>query len=451
MAVNNSLERTDESTMLDRPLRILVVHRYFWPDTAPVASILRSICNRWTKSGHEVSAFTSQPCYKPEVEIAKQPWEENIDCVSVRRCWLPFHRSRNPLCRVICFLLFLVFASIHIVVRRKKYDIVMALTFPPVVSGAVLSRVARLRGSKFFYHCMDIHPESSIYTDKLKEGSLFARLSRFFDRKTGLLANRVIVLSKDMQQTFLSRYSPEIAAQQKSKIRIISNFNPASFKTGEAVMPPEYDKKSDNFRLVFAGNIGQFQALGNLVETAKLLTDYPDIEFVFLGEGAAKKGLVEQAGELNDRTVRFIPHQPVEVADKIMQSADLCIVSLSPGIHRVAHPCKTSSYLAMGCPILMVVEEDSEMFRMTVENDLGYACRGEDPHALKATILRAYENREQIESMRIPAKDYAENHLVQDALLVHWEKLIDEFSSWKPTATVAGTINATCEANKKTA
>ena len=60
-------------------LRVLVVHRYFWPDAAPVAAILRAICDRFAAQGHDVTVFTSQPCYKPELKKNRQPNREELE------------------------------------------------------------------------------------------------------------------------------------------------------------------------------------------------------------------------------------------------------------------------------------------------------------------------------------------------------------------------------------
>ncbi len=424
-----------------RQLRVLIVHRYYFPDTPPIAFMLRTIAERWTALGHDVTVFAGHPCYKPNVAIPRQSAREILGGVDIQRCWLPFAKSRNPLIRVFNFVLFLFFAFWKIVLQRKKYDVVMCLSFPPVASGVVVSAASRIRGSKFIYYLLDIHPESSIFSGKLKQNGWIAKLTRRFDRRSCNLAQRVVVLSDDMANTWLNRYPVDQQAKQRCRMRVIPDFNPTAFDRAdqETVLPEQFAKRPGTFRLVFAGNIGEFQAIENLIQTAQLLAEYREIEFLFVGDGSVKARAIEQTGELNGSTVHFHPHQTVPVADCIMRTADLCIVSLSPNLFRVAFPCKTSSYLAMGCPLLVVLEEESELFRMTVENQLGFACRGEDPEALKDTILRARDNPAQIEAMRGPARAFAEKHLIPVAVLVKWEKLIQEFL---PDFNIIGNANS---------
>ena len=52
-------------------MRIVAIHRYYWPDRAPYASILRRIVNRWTEEGHEVTVLSAQPTYGAGAD--KQP------------------------------------------------------------------------------------------------------------------------------------------------------------------------------------------------------------------------------------------------------------------------------------------------------------------------------------------------------------------------------------------
>ena len=409
-------------------LRVLIVHRYYYPDTPPVASLLRGIAERWSDAGHDVEVFTSQPCCKPNVKIPQQPSRETLAGVDVHRCWLPLASSRQPVIRVFNFLAFLFAAFWKIVLHRKKYDVVMCLTFPPVVGGVVVSTAAALRGSQFIYNMLDIHPESSGHAGKINASGILSRIALSLDRRSCDRAKRVVVLSDDMAQTYLDRYPVHLHAAKREKLRVIADFNPVSYEADDEPLPPEFENPSGKFRILFAGNVGEFQAIENLIQTAHLLAGHSEIEFLFVGDGSQKKKAIQQAGELVGKTVHFHGHQSVAMADKIIRTADLCIVSLVPGLYRVAFPCKTSSYLGAGRPVLMVLEEQSQLYRMTLENNLGYACRGEDPEALKKTILAAFANRDQLHTMHGPARAFAEEHLVPSAVLVKWENLLTELT-----------------------
>jgi glycosyltransferase involved in cell wall biosynthesis len=105
-------------------------------------------------------------------------------------------------------------------------------------------------------------------------------------------------------------------------------------------------------------------------------------ELVFLGAGAAKVSLQEQCAEngLGDR-VHFVDHQPLNVAMAAMAESDLAVVSLAPGLIDSAYPSKTVMYLEMGCRILAIVENQSELAQLIVTENLGAVA---EPGAVRA-------------------------------------------------------------------
>ena len=56
-------------TATGRDVRVLAVHRYYWPDTPPYASLLREIVQRWSKAGHDVEVLERER--KPPVDAER--------------------------------------------------------------------------------------------------------------------------------------------------------------------------------------------------------------------------------------------------------------------------------------------------------------------------------------------------------------------------------------------
>ena len=205
-----------------RPLRILAIHRYFWPDTPPYASLLRALAQHWVRTGHEVSVLTSQPSYKPELQMTAVPPRESVEGINVRRIAMrPDRTSRAQ--RLWNTLRFpgLVFLRI---LFGPRQDVVMCSTAPPVVLGAATCLAARLRGSDFVYHAMDLHPEIGRLSGDFANPLLY-RVLKAIDTWTCRHASRVVVLSSDMTHALLERSS-----ELEHKIVEINNFEIPSFE-----------------------------------------------------------------------------------------------------------------------------------------------------------------------------------------------------------------------------
>ncbi|MFI9653038.1 glycosyltransferase [Guyparkeria halopsychrophila] len=393
-------------------LKILVVHRYYWPDTPPYAAMLRRIVSAWAQAGHQVEVLSSQPSYKAGVENERRPKRDDVDGVPVERLALPNEASR-PLVRVVNALR-LGAAVVRKAVMRR-YDVIMISTAPPVLGGVAAALAARLTGARFIYHCMDIHPEVGRVSGEFANPAVF-RILRGLDRWASRRADPVVVLSRDMENTLRKR-----PGGSELSIRVLNNFSlPA-----EQELPDElpFEWPTTVFTVLFAGNIGRFQGLETVVEAMGALKDRSDIEFVMMGEGVAKPALQARAVELGAR-IRFVGHQPVEVAKAAMQRADGGFVSLTADVYRYAYPSKTMTYLEQGLPLIVAVEPQSELASEVVAGGYGHTVPPGDSVALAALLERLAEDKPALADMRVRAEHKASKVFSEQAVLSQWVELL---------------------------
>lgn len=394
--------------------RVLAIHRYYWPDTPPYASLLREIVRRWSEAGHEVTVLSTQPSYKPELAIPHRPKVEQTDGVTVRRMSFAPDRS-GRVARILNLVRFPLAVAAR-VLFGAKCDVVMCSTAPPVVLGWCVSVAARLRGAKFVYHCMDIHPEIGALSGEFRARPVYALLS-YLDKQTCRRASVIVVLSEDMRDALLAR-DPAIA----DRIVILNNFDLPTYDESAVASPLE---RGDRSRLVFAGNVGRFQGLEALAE-AVLARGEDDLELVLMGEGAAKAAvaaLVSQAPEAVRTRVTLLPHGPAAAARALVASADFGVVSLTPDVIRYAYPSKTATYLSEGTPILALVETDSELARNAVSGGYGFATEPSDRAGIEA-VLDRIAAREPDGPDREAARTAWRDHFSADVLLARWDDLL---------------------------
>lgn len=405
-----------------RRIRILAIHRYFWPDTPPYASMLRSIAARWATDGHDVEVLSTQPSYKPGAAIPRQNRIECLDGIRVRRLSL-FPEKDRPLVRIINLVVFSL-AIVREALIRKKFDVIMASTAPPVFIGTAARISSRLTGAKFIYHCMDIHPEIGRISGHFKNPLLFNALQRI-DAKNCRDAARVIVLSRDMGNTISSREK-----SQGTQIEIINNFNLPSFQfERKNNVPHTMQKENGSFRLLFAGNIGRFQGLETTIDAMHLLYNNSAIELVFMGEGTALEKLKKRAGTLLGNRVKFFSHQPISIARAVIRTADVCLVSLTSRIYRYAYPSKTMTYLDEGRPLLVSVEQDSELAKLVLNEKIGLVVVPNSVKSMASAISLLSSNSARQHEMAMRAKIVSQKYFLESVVLNRWSDLIRVISS----------------------
>ncbi len=411
----------NDTTMTELParrrLRVLAIHRYYWPDTPPYASMLRSIVGRWAADGHDVQVFSTQPSYKPAAAIPPQASLERLDDVLVRRVTLPAEQGK-PVTRALNILRF-AFGILRHALREKRFDVVMASTAPPVLIAAAARWAARLSGAKFIYHCMDIHPEIGQISGDFANPAVFSILQHI-DANNCRQASRVIVLSRDMEEAIRRR-----KACRAARIEVINNFNLPIFGEQQRRGPSrEMEKSKGVFRVLFAGNVGRFQGLETVVDAMHELVTHDGIELLLVGDGKAVSELKTRAGSLLGNRIRFFPHQPVDVAKAIIGTSDLCLVSLTPGIYRYAFPSKTMTCLGEGRPLLACVERESELADFVTRQGVGVTATAGDTKAVAGAIRALADAPDRWREMAIRAKCASEEFFSEKAVLDRWSRLL---------------------------
>jgi colanic acid biosynthesis glycosyl transferase WcaI len=412
------------------------MYRHYCPDTGPYAPILHSILEHAASGGQEPHVFTAQPGYN---DRRQQPaaWRERLDGVEIRRIKLLAERKQWRTLRAVNFIYFLARAVIHALTHR--YDLVIAGSHPPVLMGCALRMIKMLTGTPYVYHCLDVHPEAAALVGDVRQTWL-QRFLRRLDTSTCRHAERVVVPSHDMATALAARglslqnvvviHHPATTFGRSANDEwlVSSDTEPAvsSILGARCRSTPGTPFPDRNVtRFLFAGNLGRFQGLEQIVEAARMLATKGQVQVIFMGDGAVKQRLIELAGDLAGGQIQFLPHQSAEAAFDAMRECDYGIVSLQPDVYRYAYPSKTAAYLAAGCPLLAVVEPESELARMIRRHDMGYVAAS---HAAvdiaSALALAACERDLWSPARRLGIARLANDTFGESRMLAAWEPLL---------------------------
>jgi glycosyltransferase involved in cell wall biosynthesis len=266
---------------------------------------------------------------------------------------------------------------------------------------------------------MDLHPEIGVLSGQFAHPWVRRVLGRL-ELATCRRAHTIVVLSGDMRAALLRR-DPGLA----EKVVVLNNFELPDYGTAEAVSP--LPPAPDRLRIVFTGNVGRFQGLDDVVR-AVLAEQTSDLQLAVMGEGAAKpqlQNLVDAAPRDRADRVVLLPHGTVAEARALSATADLGLVSLMPGVIHYAYPSKTSTYLASSLPVLVVVEPDSELARMVVDEEIGFVLP-RDVDGMVSALREIGADRERLTAMRARAVEVWAKQLSADEVLPRWETLLEQ-------------------------
>ena len=199
-------------------------------------------------------------------------------------------------------------------------------------------------------------------------------------------ASVITVLSPGFRDLLIERGVPA------GKIRVVYNWTeetahsprPRNSQTAQAL------GLADKFVVMFAGTMGRAQALGAVLDAARIVArSAGDVLFAFVGGGVETDRLKATAADSARliSNVVFLPRQPMSAMGDVLACADVLLVHLKDDpLFRITIPSKTQAYMAVGKPILMGVEGNAA--DLVRQADAGLCCRPENPEDIAQAVLQ---------------------------------------------------------------
>lgn len=392
--------------------KILLIHRYYYPDTPTYAFLLHRIALSLAGS-FKVSVLSTFPSYygSKDKKVRKH---EIINGVTIRRLSLIDEKNRKIVLRIINTIIYSVKLFVYILKNRKRIDIIQIATTPPILPTLAVNISSRLISKKYIYHCQDIYPESVTIN---KNERFFYRLLKKVDTYNMNNAEKVVVLSSDMKELLISKRNIN-----KSKIEIINNFTfnrkiAHESNSGQNVIGKFKFLEKENV-ILFAGNLGYAQNLDILFQAIFNLVKDKRFYFIVVGEGVMKKYLMEK---YRNSMIIFTGYMPNEFVQQIYKYIKFGIAPLNRGIENVAYPSKIISYLTAGVPVLTFSSESSEISKFINDGfGLNYSFNGIE--SLKNTISKMLVMTFDRDYIKKNSTEY----FSEEKAIIKWIKLFNE-------------------------
>lgn len=237
------------------------------------------------------------------------------------------------------------------------------------------------------YNEQDIFPENAYFAGILSESSMIYKVAHALQKYAYKNATALSTISDDMKSTIVTRYGIS-----EDKVQVIYNWGHEELKAHsdeENVFLKKYPKKSGEFRVVYAGNLGKMQNVELILETAALMKDDQDASFYIVGGGVNEEQLKTFAKEKELNNVTFVGMQPPEEVADLYAAADVNVIPLQKGLIYAALPSKTADCLIAGKPIITCVDNGTAVEKII--RPYGIVNTGADEKRLKTAILNAKE------------------------------------------------------------
>lgn len=370
-------------------LKVLYISHYFPPEVNAPALRVSEMASRWADNGADVTVLTGFPNHPsgiiPEQYKGMKRLVTKFKNIKLIRTYLYAAPNKGFLKRILNYLSFMFSAILLGTPKAGKPDIVIATSpqFFVAVAGYIISRIKRC---KFVFEIRDVWPEEIVAVGAIKNRfiiRILETIEMFLYKKADLL----VAVAQGTIDILTERGIPE------DKIVLYPNgVNIDHFQSGSD--GSEIRRKlgfENKFVVSYVGTHGMAHKLENLLSAAKELSEYKDIQFLFVGDGAEKKKLVEMAYEMNLSNVLFHDQISHDLIPAFYKATDLFMVPLRRAkLFTKNIPSKIYEIMAVKKPILISTEGESRNLVETAGAGIG--CTPECVEEMVEKILYLYKN-----------------------------------------------------------
>lgn len=417
-------------------MKILVVCQYFWPEPFRIMDV----CQGLREKGHEVTVLTGIPNY-PEGKFYKGygvfgPHKEIHQGIRIIRIPLIPRRKGKGIQLMLNYISFAFMATILAPFAcRGKYDLIFTYQLSPVTMALPAVFLKRLKKAPLIHYVLDLWPESMAAAGGTGEGRTYGLMGKVV---TYIYKRCDLILASS--RGFIPKIHSRGAKPEKVKYwpqwaeEIFSRNTTDNTASDAVAINRSCEIKPADFKIVFAGNIGEAQGFSTLLEAAELLKNRGNrhIHWIILGDGRLKPW-VEQ--EVEKRSLGNVFHllgrKPVEEMPDYYAFADALLVSLkNEELFSLTLPAKVQSYLASGKPVIAAM--NGEGARIVEDADAGLACPGENAEEL-AKIIEEMSRLPEAELLNLGRKgrEYFDRNFSRRILLEQLDEYISELSNIK--------------------
>lgn len=390
---------------------ILVISQYFYPEQFRI----NDICTEWIKRGYQVTVVTGIPNY-PQGKFYNgyglfKKTREMYNGVEVIRIPL-VPRGKNAMMLSLNYLSFVVTGFFWNLFTKIKADAVFIFEVSPMTQALPGVWYSKKRKIPCYLYVQDLWPENVEIITGITNKKVINTIGKMVDY---IYRNctRIFTTSNSFITSIVNRGVP------KEKLTFWPQYAEDFYIPLSDIEISEIPK-DDRFNIIFAGNIGQAQGLGNLPKVAKLLKSTQDLDICFniVGDGRYKEELIKLVKDEDVESMfRFIPKQPAERIPEFLANCDVAYLGLADNpLFEMTIPAKLQSYLACGIPIL--ASANGETKEIIEQSKTGLCSAPSNTKQLADNLIKmAQMDRKELQKMGETARIYYSEHFEKKELL----------------------------------
>lgn len=400
-----------------RPIRVLLINQYYWPDRASTAQHLTDLAESLASQGHECHVLCSKGGY--QADRSTVPAREVRNDVHIHRVGATALGRRSFLRRMTDYLSFHAGALVRSF-SLPRCDVVVTLTTPPII-GLIGVLLARLKGTKHVYWSMDLHPDAGLALGVLSPRNPLIKALAWLSDAVYRAADRVVVLGPYMADRIAAK---KVRPNRIEMVPVWSRRDEIEPVPREANPLRAAMGLQDRFVVMYSGNMGLAHAFEDILEAARRLRHREDILFLFVGDGPRRREVIAAKEAHALENVRLLDYFPREQLRFSLSLADVHLMSMRREAAGIVVPCKLYGAMASGRPALFIGPEHCETADTIRQSGCGHTIRLGDADRLVESIEALAADRAAAERMGALGRQAFLAQFEREACCARWDGML---------------------------
>jgi glycosyltransferase involved in cell wall biosynthesis len=405
-------------------MRILLLTQYYPPETGAAQNRLSDLARRLANAGHVVTVLTALPNYSQgsifEGYEKHFVIEDSLDGVRVVRTWLYTTKKKTFLRRMLNFCTFSALSLLVGAWKIRRQDLIIVES-PPLFLGVSGLFLSWLKRAQLVLNISDLWPESAVALNVVQNRRLIrlaTALEELLYRNSRLITGQ----TEGIVANIRARCADRLIAFIPNGVDL-EKFVPDSRRVEVRELVRTELGFNDHFVVGYAGLHGLAQGLETVLESARLLSDFPEILIGLIGDGPERSRLRELAEKSGLTNVRFIPTQPASRMAEVLSALDVALAPLKRHpLFKGALPSKM--FEAMGAGLPVIVSVDGEARAIIEKARGGIYVEPESPRQMADAILQLYLDPALRHSLGENGRRYVGSHYSRSEAARKFEQLL---------------------------
>ena len=377
-------------------MNIGIYSHYFTPEIGAPSSRVYDLSQQWFLMNHQVQVVTCFPNH-PIGELYKgytraRYMYEKLSNLDVHRHWTYITPNKGFFRKTLGHVSYLPSAILFSNRHVGNLDITIG-TSPTFFAAMAAAWTASRCKIPFIMEVRDLWPAIFVELGVLRNPLLIGWLERL-ELALYRHAARVVTVTEAFRKNLVARGVPE------KKVITIHNGADVEFWVP---MDPSLSLQrelglEECFVVLYIGAHGISHALSSILRSADRLKDRPNIQFLFVGEGAEKENLIQESRKIGLNNVHFLDPVDREKVKEFYALSDVCLVPLKDiPLFDTFIPSKLFEIMSMARPIVGSIR--GEAADILIQSNGGFAVEPENDEAIAQNILWLYEHQEEAKTM----------------------------------------------------